>query len=163
VDRVLLVHALEMSHDVTGLLREVWRGLSGSGRPMAVVPNRRGLRARTPTTPFGHGPAYSRPPTTPPLPGTRLTPASSRPAVHAGSGGRGAIGAAGLARLVPARRRGLGAHRRDDLGAVRRRAHRGGDQAGLSRDPGAAREAQARACAGARARAHAVNRPSRLR
>src|SRR5256884_5707175 len=27
VDRVLLVHALEMSHDVTTLLREVWRVL----------------------------------------------------------------------------------------------------------------------------------------
>src|SRR5262249_45394373 len=89
--------------------------------------------------------------------------APARNLVHADLVGRGALRAAGLARLVPARRRGLGAHRRDDLGAVRRRAHRGGDQAGLSRDPGAAREAQARACAGARARAHAVNRPSRLR
>src|SRR5437588_2920833 len=31
VDRVLLVHALEMSHDATGLLREVWRVLAGGG------------------------------------------------------------------------------------------------------------------------------------
>src|SRR5262247_603294 len=28
VDRVLLVHALEMSHDAAGLLREVWRVLA---------------------------------------------------------------------------------------------------------------------------------------
>src|SRR5262249_50504748 len=33
VDRVLLVHALEMSHDATTLLREVWRGVAGGGGP----------------------------------------------------------------------------------------------------------------------------------
>src|SRR5262249_27347666 len=60
VDRVLLVHALEMSHDATTLLREVWRVLAGGGRLMAVVPNRRGLWARIDTTPFGHGRPYSR-------------------------------------------------------------------------------------------------------
>src|SRR6202163_1366647 len=32
VDRVLLVHALEMSHDATTLLREVWRVLAAGGR-----------------------------------------------------------------------------------------------------------------------------------
>src|SRR6202023_4367417 len=32
VDRILLVHALEMSDDPEGLLREVWRGL-GPARP----------------------------------------------------------------------------------------------------------------------------------
>ena len=40
VDRILLVHALEMSDDPEGLLREVWR--------------------RTDNTPFGHGRPYSR-------------------------------------------------------------------------------------------------------
>lgn len=60
VDRVLLVHGLEMSHDATALLREVWRVLSPSGRLLAVVPNRRGLWARMDTTPFGHGRPYSR-------------------------------------------------------------------------------------------------------
>src|SRR5258707_15317767 len=34
VDRVLLVHALEMSSDPVGLLREVWRVLAGGGRPL---------------------------------------------------------------------------------------------------------------------------------
>ncbi len=60
VDRVLLVHALEMTHDAVGLLREVWRVLAGGGRLLAVVPNRRGVWARMDTTPFGHGRPFSR-------------------------------------------------------------------------------------------------------
>jgi SAM-dependent methyltransferase len=60
VDRILLVHAIEMSHDALGLLREMWRVLSPGGRLLAVVPNRRGLWARMDTTPFGHGRPYSR-------------------------------------------------------------------------------------------------------
>ncbi len=61
VDRVLLVHALEMSADPVELLREIWRVLAAGGRLLAVVPNRRGLWARMDTTPFGHGRPYSRP------------------------------------------------------------------------------------------------------
>src|SRR5712692_5618781 len=61
VDRVLLVHALEMSQQADALLREVWRVLASGGRLLAVVPNRRGLWARMDTTPFGHGRPYSRP------------------------------------------------------------------------------------------------------
>ena len=60
VDRVLLIHALEMSEDAPALLREVWRVLASGGRLLAVVPNRRGLWARMDTTPFGHGRPYSR-------------------------------------------------------------------------------------------------------
>jgi SAM-dependent methyltransferase len=60
VDRVLLVHGLEMTRDPAALLREVWRVLAGGGRLLAVVPNRRGLWARMDTTPFGHGRPYSR-------------------------------------------------------------------------------------------------------
>jgi SAM-dependent methyltransferase len=60
VDRVLLVHALEMSPDPIELLREIWRVLAAGGRLLAVVPNRRGVWARTDTTPFGHGRPYSR-------------------------------------------------------------------------------------------------------
>src|SRR5919109_1487301 len=60
VDRVLLVHALEMSHDAAALLREVWRVLASGGRLLAVVPNRRGLWARMDNNPFGHGRPYSR-------------------------------------------------------------------------------------------------------
>jgi len=60
VDRVLLVHALEMSQDAEAMLREVWRVLAPGGRLLAVIPNRRGVWARTDTTPFGHGRPYSR-------------------------------------------------------------------------------------------------------
>jgi SAM-dependent methyltransferase len=60
VDRVLLVHALEMADDPSALLREAWRVLAAGGRLLAVVPNRRGLWARMDTTPFGHGRPYSR-------------------------------------------------------------------------------------------------------
>src|SRR5215212_650602 len=60
VDRVLIVHGLEMSHDVFALLREAWRVLAAGGRLLAVIPNRRGLWARMDTTPFGHGRPYSR-------------------------------------------------------------------------------------------------------
>ncbi|MBB5049925.1 SAM-dependent methyltransferase [Rhodopseudomonas rhenobacensis] len=60
IDRILLVHALEMSDDPDGLMRELWRVLAPSGRLIAIVPNRRGVWARTDTTPFGHGRPYSR-------------------------------------------------------------------------------------------------------
>jgi SAM-dependent methyltransferase len=60
VDRALLVHALEMSRDAETMLREVWRVLAPGGRLLAVIPNRRGVWARTDTTPFGHGRPYSR-------------------------------------------------------------------------------------------------------
>ncbi|MFZ0608046.1 MAG: methyltransferase domain-containing protein [Xanthobacteraceae bacterium] len=60
VDRMLLIHALEMSSDPTELLREAWRVLAAGGRLLAVVPNRRGLWARMDTTPFGQGRPYSR-------------------------------------------------------------------------------------------------------
>src|SRR4029450_2902805 len=42
VDRILLVHALEMSDDPGDLLREVWRGVGAPGRPVGGRSNRRG-------------------------------------------------------------------------------------------------------------------------
>src|ERR1700676_1499075 len=45
VDRVLLVHALEMSHDATTLLREVWRALAAGGGVVGGVPHRGGRGA----------------------------------------------------------------------------------------------------------------------
>src|SRR5258706_15947320 len=76
VDRVMLIHALEMSHDAAALLREVWRVLASGGRLLAVVPNRRGLWARMDTTPFGHGRPYSRSQITHLLRETWFTPIS---------------------------------------------------------------------------------------
>ncbi len=60
VDRVLLVHALEMASDPREVLREVWRVLAPGGRILVVVPNRRGLWARVDSSPFGYGRPYSR-------------------------------------------------------------------------------------------------------
>jgi SAM-dependent methyltransferase len=76
VDRVLLLHALEMSPDAVALLREVWRVLGPGGRLLAVVPNRRGLWARMDTTPFGYGRPYSRSQITQLLRETWFTPTS---------------------------------------------------------------------------------------
>ncbi len=60
VDRLLLVHCLEVSQRPEHLLRELWRVLSPEGRLMIVVPNRRGVWARVDATPFGTGRPYSR-------------------------------------------------------------------------------------------------------
>ncbi|HSM20306.1 MAG TPA: methyltransferase domain-containing protein, partial [Hyphomicrobiales bacterium] len=46
VERLLLVHALEMSEAPRELLREIWRVLAPGGSLIAVVANRRGLWAR---------------------------------------------------------------------------------------------------------------------
>lgn len=60
IDRILAIHALEMTGDVRHVLREFWRVLSPEGRLLLVVPNRRGLWAQRESTPFGHGRPYSR-------------------------------------------------------------------------------------------------------
>lgn len=59
VDRVLMVHGLECVDHLNDMLREVWRVMNSSGRLMVVVPNRRGIWARTDRTPFGQGHPYS--------------------------------------------------------------------------------------------------------
>ena len=46
VDRIILLHALELSEELHPMMGEVWRVLRPQGRLLAVVPNRRGLWAR---------------------------------------------------------------------------------------------------------------------
>jgi len=82
VDRILLVHSLEMAHDPSALLREVWRVLAAGGRLLLVVPNRRGVWARMDTTPFGHGRPYSRSQITQLLRETWFTPTGWGEALH---------------------------------------------------------------------------------
>ncbi len=60
MDRVLVVHALEMSEHPHDFLTEIWRVLTPGGRLIVVAPNRQGLWARFDRTPFGHGKPYSR-------------------------------------------------------------------------------------------------------
>jgi SAM-dependent methyltransferase len=60
VDRVLIVHSLEMSESPREQLREIWRVLAPGGRILLVVPNRRGIWAWAEKTPFGYGRPFTR-------------------------------------------------------------------------------------------------------
>ena len=60
IDRVLLVHLLEVTEHPRDVLEEVWRVLTPGGRMIVIAPNRRGLWARVDTTPFGFGQPYSK-------------------------------------------------------------------------------------------------------
>src|SRR5260370_30689310 len=73
VDRGLMVHALEMSHEADALLREVWRALGSRGRLLSVVSDRPGLWARTGLPSVGPWPALFSAPALP------LPPAASFP------------------------------------------------------------------------------------
>ncbi len=77
VDRVLLVHGLECVDHLGEMLREVWRVMNSSGRLLIVVPNRRGIWARTDRTPFGQGLPYSPPQLSRLLRGHMFTPVQS--------------------------------------------------------------------------------------
>lgn len=59
IDRVVIIHTLESTEHVRGMMREVWRVLSDSGRLLVIVPNRRGIWARLDGTPFGQGRPYT--------------------------------------------------------------------------------------------------------
>ena len=60
IDRVIIVHGVESTNALPAMLREVWRVLAPGGHLMIVAANRRGMWARTDTTPFGHGRPFSR-------------------------------------------------------------------------------------------------------
>jgi SAM-dependent methyltransferase len=60
VDRLLIVHALELAQAPGTLLEEVWRIVAPEGRVLMIVPSRRGVWARFDGTPFGHGLPYSK-------------------------------------------------------------------------------------------------------
>ena len=60
VDRLLVVHCLEVAGRTDLMLREIWRVLAPEGRLLIVVPNRRGVWARLDTTPFGVGRPFSK-------------------------------------------------------------------------------------------------------
>jgi SAM-dependent methyltransferase len=60
VDRVLLVHMLEIARYPGNILNEVWRVLDSGGRLLMIVPSRRGFWSGAEWTPFGHGRPYSK-------------------------------------------------------------------------------------------------------
>src|SRR5258708_17113921 len=82
MDRILLIHAVECSEQVRPLLKEVWRVLTGAGRVLVVVPNRRGIWARLDRTPFGHGHPYTPGQLSPLLRGVIFTPVESASALY---------------------------------------------------------------------------------
>jgi len=59
VDKLVMLHGLEVSERATALLQEAWRVLGPGGRALFIVPNRAGLWARRDRTPFGTGHPYS--------------------------------------------------------------------------------------------------------
>lgn len=61
VDRLLLVHDLENTENISGLLNEAWRVLSPTGRMIVIAPQRSGSWAHDARTPFGFGFSFSLP------------------------------------------------------------------------------------------------------
>jgi len=59
IDKLVVLHGLETSDNVTELLQEIWRVLGPGGSVIIIVPNRAGLWARSDKTPFGFGRPYS--------------------------------------------------------------------------------------------------------
>lgn len=56
VNRVLLVHGIEHSEELSWMMREIWRVLVPGGRVLAVVPNRMSFFwSRSARSPFGYG------------------------------------------------------------------------------------------------------------
>src|SRR5579872_546628 len=60
IDRLLAAHALEAADRPNALLEELWRVTAPEGRIIAIVPSRRGVWARTDSTPYGQGLPYSK-------------------------------------------------------------------------------------------------------
>ena len=60
MDRVLLVHCLEIAQHPRNILEEIWRILTPGGRMIVIVPSRSGLWIHSEQTPFGQGQPFSR-------------------------------------------------------------------------------------------------------
>lgn len=74
IDRVLVIHSLELATNAQEQLREIWRVLAPGGRVLIVVPNRAGIWARLEATPFGYGRPFGRTQLTALLRAAMLTP-----------------------------------------------------------------------------------------
>jgi SAM-dependent methyltransferase len=59
INRVLLIHSMEHSEQLSWMMREIWRVLTPGGRVLAIAPNRLSLWSRSSRTPFGYGRPFS--------------------------------------------------------------------------------------------------------
>lgn len=59
VNRVLLLHSVENTEQLSWMMQEIWRVLTPEGRVLAVVPNRLSLWSRLSRSPFGYGRPFS--------------------------------------------------------------------------------------------------------
>ncbi|MDE3015378.1 MAG: methyltransferase domain-containing protein [Pseudomonadota bacterium] len=59
INRILLMHSVEHSEQLSGMMDEAWRVLTPGGRLLAIVPNRLGFWARSSRSPFGYGRPFS--------------------------------------------------------------------------------------------------------
>lgn len=55
INRVLLIHCVENSEGLSGMMDEVWRVLTPGGRVLSVVPNRVSFWSGSGKSPFGYG------------------------------------------------------------------------------------------------------------
>lgn len=60
IDRLLMIHTLEMVADPLATLQEAWRVMAPGGRIIVIVPSRGGLWSRLDASPFGFGRPFSR-------------------------------------------------------------------------------------------------------
>ena len=84
IDRIVLVHMLELVDNPAEHLREIWRVLTPGGRLLIVVPNRRGVWARLEHSPFAYGRPFSKGQLTHLLRDTMFTPVRWSDALHFG-------------------------------------------------------------------------------
>ncbi len=81
LNRVLLVHSIENSEQLSGMMQEIWRVLTPGGRVLAVAPNRTSLWARSARSPFGYGRPFSLAQLRDLMTEHHFTPTRSRPAL----------------------------------------------------------------------------------
>lgn len=60
INRVLMVHSVENSEQLSWMMEEVWRVLTPGGRVLIIVPNRLGMWSHFGNNPFGSGRPFSR-------------------------------------------------------------------------------------------------------
>ena len=59
VNRILLLHSVENSEQLSSMIKDLWRILTPGGRLLAIVPNRLGMWSRSSRSPFGYGRPFS--------------------------------------------------------------------------------------------------------